>query len=74
MLSQARQTLRRQQVGGYWGNELIKICEQNVRLELGGGESDGADGRHHPRHPGQHLPGPERPEQVGGETLLLLEC
>ena len=38
---------------------------QNVRLEPGGGQGHGADGGHHPRHPRQHLPGAQRPEQVG---------
>ena len=39
---------------------------KNVRLEPGGGPGDGADGRHHPRHPRQHLPRAQRAEQVRG--------
>ena len=37
---------------------------QDVRVEPGGGPRDGADGGHHPRHPGQRLPRPQRAEQV----------
>ena len=33
-------------------------------MEPGGGPRDGADGGHHPRHPGQRLPGPQCAEQV----------
>ena len=39
---------------------------KNVCLEPGGGPGHRADGRHHPRHPRQHLPRPQRPEQVLG--------
>ena len=41
------------------------LCgQQNVCLEPGGGQSDRADGGHHPCHSWQYLPWPQCPEQV----------